>query len=138
MTMAGMHSLQVELPADLFERIREAAARSDQPIESVLVDTLALLFGTSRADWERRAATLETLPDAELWALVHRRMAWPEGARIRELTAHGKQVTLSDGEQSELADLIDEADRLILLRSRALLVLRQRGHDVGEYLKLGA
>ncbi len=138
MTMAGTHSLQVELPADLFEQIRKAAARSDQPVESVLVDTLALLFGTSRADWEGLAATLETLSDEELWALVYRRMAWPEGARVRELTARGKQATLSDAEQSELAALIDEADRLTLLRSRALLVLQQRGHNVGEYLKPGA
>ncbi|MGH2410281.1 MAG: hypothetical protein ACRDGS_07940, partial [Chloroflexota bacterium] len=134
----GNHSLHVELPAELFERIREAAARGDQPLESVLVDTLALLFGAPQADWEQRTAALDTLPDAQLWAVVYRRVAWPEGARLRELTARGQQAALSDEEQAELAALIDETDRLTVLRSRALLVLRQRGHDIRKQLKLGA
>ena len=42
MAMAGTHSTQVELPDDLFEQIREAAERSDQPMESVLIDTLSV------------------------------------------------------------------------------------------------
>src|SRR5579872_6395887 len=128
MAMAGTHSLQVELPADLFEQLREAAARSDQPIESVLVDTLAMLFGAAPEDWEQRTAALETLPDAQLWAVVHRRLARPAGARLRELTARGREAALSDEEQAELATLSDEADRLTVLRSRALLVPRWRGH----------
>ncbi|HEY8284045.1 MAG TPA: hypothetical protein VIJ28_06640 [Chloroflexota bacterium] len=136
--MAGAHSIQVELPADLFERIREAAVRSDQPVESVMVDTLAMLFGAPRADWEQRIAMLEILPDAELWAVVYHRLAWPEGTRLRELAARGRQEALSDKEQAELAALIDEADRLTVLRSRALLILRRRGHDIRKQLKLGA
>ena len=138
MAMAGTHSIQVELPADLFEQIREAAARSDQPVESVLIDSLALLFGAPRADWDQLMETLETLPDAQLWALIYRRMTWPEGMRLRELTERGQQAPLSDDEQAEVAALIDEADRLTLLRSRALVVLRQRGHDIRKHLKLGA
>jgi hypothetical protein len=136
--MADTHSIQVDLPVELFEQIREAAARSDQPVESVLVDSLSLLFGTPWTDWEQLMATLETLPDAQLWALVYRRMAWPAGGRLRELTARGKQAALSDEEQNELAALIDDADRQTLLRSRALLALRQRGHDIQKLLKLGA
>jgi len=136
--MAGTHSLQVELPADLFEQIREAAARSDQPMELVLVDTLAMLFGAPQADWEQRTAALETLPDAQVWAVVYRRLAWPDGVRLRELTARGRNAVLSDEEQAELAALIDEADHLTVLRSRALLVLRRRGHDIRKHLKLGA
>jgi len=138
MAMAGTHSIQVELPGDLFEQIREAAERSDQPMESVLIDTLSLLFGAPQADWEHLTETLETLPDAQLWALIYRRMAWPEGARLRDLTTRGRVETLSDEEQAEVAALIDEVDRLTLLRSRALLVLRQRGHDIRKHLKLGA
>jgi hypothetical protein len=136
--MTSTHSIRVELPSELFEQLQQAADRSDQPIEAVLVDSLAMLFGTPRADWEQLAGTLETLTDAQLLALVYRRITWPEGARLRELSERGKHTALSDDEQTELAALIDEADRLMLLRSRALLLLRQRGHESAKLLTLGA
>lgn len=123
---------------DLYERIQEAATRSDQPVESVLIESLALLFGAPSVDWEHLLATLEALPDAQLWALVYRRVAWTAGGRLRELTARGKKAPLSGEEQAELAALIDEADRMMLIRSQALLILQQRGHNVQDQLQLGA
>ena len=137
-TLAGTLPIRLDLPADLFARIQEAADRSDQPIESVLVESLALLFGVPPVDWDHLMTTLETLTDAQLWALVYRRIAWVAGARLRELTTRGKQAGLSDEEQAELAALIDEADRMTLLRSHALLVLQQRGYHVQDQLQLGA
>jgi hypothetical protein len=74
--MAATRPIQLNLPADLYARIQEVAARSDQPVESVLVESLALLFGTSFVDWDHLTATLDTLPDAQLWALVYRVVAW--------------------------------------------------------------
>lgn len=59
--MAATLPIQLNLPADLYARIQEAAARSDQPIESVLVESLALLFGTSPVD--HPLTECGTLPD---------------------------------------------------------------------------
>ena len=97
-----------------------------------------MLFGAPSADWEQLTETLEILPDARLWALIYRRPVWPEGAWLRELATRGREETLSDEEQVEVAVLIDEVDRLTLLRARALLVRRQRGHASWKHLKLGA
>ena len=93
--MAATHSIRVNLPAEFYQHVREAAARSDQSIEAVLVGTLAILFGDPPGGWDHLEATLESLPDAQLWALVYRGMAWPDSARLRELTARGKQVPLT-------------------------------------------
>lgn len=136
--MAGTLPIRLDLPAELFARIQEAADRSDRPIESVLVESLALLFGVPPTDWDQIMETLESLTDAQLWALVYRRMAWISGARLRELTARGKHALLSDEEQAELAALIDEADRMTLLRSHAFLALQQRGYRIQDQLQLGA
>lgn len=138
MAVPGTHSISVELPSELFDRLHEAATRSDRPLEAVLVESLALLFGTPPADRAALSEALETLPDAKLWALVYSRLAWPQGARLRELAANGRQAPLSGVEQAELTALIDEADDLSLLRSRALLVLQRRGHNIREQLQLGA
>ena len=138
MAVPSTQSINLELPVELIERLNEAAAQSDRSLEVVLVENLALLFGTPQADRGALPDALETLPDAHLWALVYRRIAWPRGARLRELAESGRQGPLSDEAQTELAALIDEADELTLLRSRALLVLRQRGHDLRAQFQLGA
>jgi hypothetical protein len=138
--MATTHQILLDVPTDLFARIADAAARADRPVETILVDTLALLFNAPAidVDWEHVAETLGSLSDAELWALAHRRAAWTAATRLRDLTARGKQAPLLDEEQTELADLIDEADRIMELRSHVLRLLQQRGHDVRNYLPLGA
>src|SRR5260370_22522442 len=114
LAMAATHSIRVDLPAELYQQGREAAARSDQSVETVLVGSLALLFGDPPGGWDQLEATLESLPDEQLWALVYRRLAWPEGAQLRELTAQGKQAPLTEAEQADLDTLIDEADRYAL------------------------
>jgi len=121
MGVTSTPSIQIELPADLYERIHAVAVHSDRPVESALVESLALLLGAPSVDWDHPAATLEALPDAQLWVLLNRRLAWPASDRLHELTARGKGAPLSDEEQVELAALIDEADRMTRLRSRALL-----------------
>lgn len=136
--MTTTSRIHLDLPPDLYARIRAAAERSGRPVEAVLVESLDLLFGTPSGDWDHLAAPVEALSDGHLWALVYRRMAWAESARLRELTAHGTQGALTEAEQVELAALIDHADGLTLLRSRAMLVLQERGHNVREQLRLGA
>jgi len=136
--MVSTRPIRLDLPADLYARIAAAAARTERPVEAILVDTLALLLDAPMVDWRHLASTLDTLSDAELWALIHRRLAWTASVRLHDLTLQGKQMPLSEDEQSELEDLIDEADRLSVLRSHALRILQDRGHDIRNYLPLGA
>lgn len=128
--MAAHPHIHLDLSPDLYTRIQDVAARSGRPIEVVLVETLDLLFGAAPPDWDRLSATIDVLPDAQLWAIVHRRMPWQTSLRLRDLAAQGQQRALSDDEQTELTALIDDADRLTVLRSRALLALQHWGHNV--------
>jgi hypothetical protein len=128
----------LQLPEDLYERVRQIAEESKRPLENVLLDSLTLLFG----DWPDEATFnpqfLETLTDEQLWAIVHRALAWPQDIRLRELTALGKQGNLSAEEQTEMERLVNQVDRYILVRSQALMLLKQRGQDVEHRLRLGA
>ncbi len=128
-------SILLQLPDELYERLREIADDSHRPVESVLIDSLSLLFGDLPTI---NPEQLVKFSDEQLWALVHRQIAWPQDARLRELTARGKQGRLSEDEQSELEALIDAYDQYVLLRSQALIQLKQRGYNVEQRLKLGA
>lgn len=137
--MTSTQSISVELPDKLYERIREVAERNERSVESILRESLEVLFGGVSVDSETPLSQLENFRDDQLWAVVYQRMPWPEKERMRELIAQGKKRgELGAGEQAALKGLLDQVDRYMLLRSRALQLLQQRGHDVERYLMLGA
>jgi hypothetical protein len=76
--------------------------------------------------------------DAQLWAVVYQRLAWPQSQRLHELSAKNKREELTEDEQSELEYLLTLNDHAMLLRSEALLLLKNRGHDIATYLERGA
>jgi hypothetical protein len=134
----SQQTVLVDLPPDLFQRIRTVAEASNRPLQTVVVESLELLFGHLSDDVESLLPALESMSDEQLWAVVHRRLAWPQDARLRALVTSGAQRTLSADEQAELEVLIDQVDQYTLLRSRALLLLQQRGRNVAMYVKPGA
>jgi hypothetical protein len=134
----SQQSVLLQMPEELYERVRRIAEDSDRPVENVLLDSIALLFGELPPDDELTPQLLGTFSDEQLWAIVYRSLAWPQDTRLRELTALGKRGSLSDEEQTEMERLVDGVDRYVLLRSQALLLLKQRGYDVERRLKLGA
>jgi len=67
--MTTKHAISVELPADLYKRIQEVAERSERSVETVLLESLAVLFGASQPSPE----TLEIYSDEQLWGVVYQR-----------------------------------------------------------------
>jgi hypothetical protein len=70
-----------------------------------------------------------------LWAVVYKRLAWPQAQRLHELSAQTKQERLTANEQHELDHLLALNDRAMLLRSEALRLLKNRGHDIAAYVE---
>ncbi|MCD4684522.1 MAG: hypothetical protein K8S97_01115 [Anaerolineae bacterium] len=133
--MTTGHTISLDLPADLYERVRQIAAEHDRSVETVLLETLRVMFGTLSADTNLEREALASFSDAQLWGVVHQRLAWPSRERYRELMARAKQGDLLPDEHGELDALVDQMDRYTVLRSRALRELQQRGHDISSYFK---
>ena len=133
-------SITLDLPDDLYEQVQRIAAQSQRPIERVVLESLRLLFvpPPSSADLATSLAALSGYSDAQLWAVVYQRLAWPQSQRLHELSANQKLERLTDDEQHELEDLLSSNDRAMLLRSEALRLLKNRGYDIEAYLKRGA
>jgi len=132
MCCMGQSTVELQIPAEIYERARQIASDSNRSLESVLLDGLALLFG-DLPDTSLSPDALKDYTDEQLWAIVHQRLAWPQDARLRELIALGKQGQITEDEKAEMERLIDLVDHQMLLRSEALLLLKQRGHDI-EFL----
>jgi hypothetical protein len=78
---------------------------------------------------------LQNYTDEQLWTVIDQRLTQNQDTRLRELIALGKQGQITSDEKAEMERLIDLVDHQMLLRSEALLLLKQRGYDVDLYLR---
>lgn len=133
-------SITLDLPDDLYEQVHQVAAQSQRPVERVVLESLRLLFvpPPSSADLATNLAALSGYSDAQLWAVIYQRLAWPQSQRLYDLSAKSKLEGLTEDEQRELEDFLSSNDRAMLLRSEALRLLKNRGYDIEAYLKRGA
>lgn len=130
--MMGQQQITLQLPDDLYERMKKVADDNNRPLQVILVESLDLLFGGSTG-LDTRLTELEGFADEQLLALVHRRMSWAESERLHELNERNKEASLNQDEQEELEHLLARVDRDLLLRSEALRLLRERGHSVERF-----
>ena len=78
---------------------------------------------------------LSGFSDEQLWMMVQQRLTPKQDARWRELADRGNRGVISDLEVTELEAWVARVDNQMLLRSRALLLLKQRGHDINRYFE---
>ena len=109
-------SITLDLPEDLYERVRQVAEQSQRPLERVLVESIRLLFvlPPTATDVATTLAAMPGYSDAQLWAVVYQRLAWPQSQRLHELSGKNKLEKLTEDEQSEFEHLLTLTDRAML------------------------
>jgi hypothetical protein len=125
--------LTLELPEEVYERVRRAAKEMKQPVEKALVSIVrAATPSLEKVPPEYRAAleALEDLSDDDLWKVSERRWTPAKQRRMAELLERNRRGKLADREIQALTKLRAEADRLMLERSYAFLLLKYRGHRI--------
>jgi hypothetical protein len=125
--------LTLELPDDVYERVRRAAKGMNQPIEKTLVDivraaspSLEKVSGEYRADLE----AMEDLGDEELWEISRNRPGPASQRRLERLLHKNQRGELTDRDRRALEELRSDGDRIMLRRAYAVLLLKYRGHRV--------
>lgn len=131
-------TITLHIPADLYEQVEKAAQASERNVENVLLDSISLFvnYPQTPQQLDTWVAQLGAYTDSQLWSVVYHRLTETDSFRLRELGDKNTQGKLTTQEQDELDNLLHLVDRDMLLRSEALLLLQQRGHDVESYLKL--
>jgi hypothetical protein len=129
----GRPVLTVELPEDIYERIRRAAKGMNQPVEKALVNIVRAATPSLEqvpAEYRVELEAMEDLGDEELSRIARRRPAPAQQRRLERLLGKNERGELTDRERRALAELRAEGDRLMLRRSYAALLLKYRGHRV--------
>ncbi len=127
-------TVELKVPASIFERAEAIASERACSAESVMLDALALHFG-EQPDTGLDPEAMQSLEDERLWALVQRRLTPKQDARLRELLDLGNRGRIHSKDEAELSQLVALVDEQMVLRSKALVLLQRRGHDIDLYFE---
>jgi hypothetical protein len=131
-----LQPVTIELPPSILEIVRQRARESRRTVQEELVELVSakLADDTTGESLDEALEGLDTLSDQELWQTAG--MTFP--ADVSEQTAklnHKQQRQgLAGVEREELRAMLDQYDRHVLVRAKALSLLKQRGHDISALL----
>ncbi|MBI1258907.1 MAG: hypothetical protein GC204_15665 [Chloroflexi bacterium] len=117
---------------ELYKRVQKVAEASKRSPEALLAESLEDFF-----HFGDDLPSLEALTDyssLQLWRVVLNDLSPSEVERLHELSEKNKWETLTQGDEKELDHLIELVDQYMLLRSQALVLLKERGEDINLYL----
>jgi hypothetical protein len=125
------HPITIYLPEEVYESYQKTADTRNLTLEEVITEALR---EHSPASDDAELTSLKNMSDDALWLWVNQTLSAPQKLRLDELTAKNKSaVGLTSLENDELELLLTQIDTNMLARSRALVVLRDRGHDVSRF-----
>jgi hypothetical protein len=84
------------------------------------------------ADIADELAQLAYLTDAELWQAARTTLPLKDSERMQVLLLKRQREGLSATEEREAKRLAHRADRTMLVRAQAAVLLKDRGHDVSS------
>ena len=125
---------ELRVPAAIYERAEAIASETNCTAESLLLESLAMLFSPDSDDVNDPDA-LSGFNDEQLWMIAQQRLTPKQELRLSDLADGGNRGVLNNEEIVELEAWVARVDHQMLLRSRALLLLKQRGHDINRYFE---
>lgn len=130
-------TVTVTLPDDFYQRVKARAEREQRSIqdELLLLAEAALDDEPIPLDIQEAVASLSVLDDASLWQAARSRLSPAESDEVEALHFKRQREGLTDIEKQQLAGLMHQYDKALLIRSHALLLLKQRGHDITPLLE---
>jgi hypothetical protein len=126
-------ALTLELPEDIYERVRRAAKGMNQPMEKALVNIVRAATPSLEkvpAEYRTELEAMEDLGDEDLWRILRGRPAAAKQRRLEGLLDKSQRGSLTERQTQALSVLRADGDRLMLRGAYAALLLKYRGHRI--------
>ena len=131
-------AISIELPEEIFQRLKEAATLAKRPLEDVIFQTIQGNLPPVPDDLTPKhrdlVADLQRLSDDALWAIGKEPLPTAQWQRHQRLLQRSEQDLLTVDEEAELAGLREATDRFVTRRSYAMALLKWRGHTIPAIL----
>lgn len=130
----AVQAVTVNLPEPLYERLARRAQKTQRTVEAELVDAVATSLPDEPdelpVDVAEAIAALHLLGDEDLWRAARQSLAPEKATDLEDLHIKRQSEGLSASDIEELATLMKEYTRIMLVRSRSAALLKQRGHHI--------
>jgi hypothetical protein len=127
--------ITVTLPEPLYEHLRKQAEQSNHSIEQELLAIVKQVAPTATGlprDLEQMLNDLEGLDDKALWRVARVRFPNRSSRQTERLNRKRRNEGLTEEEEATLHKLLHRQDEIMLMRSQAAVLLKERGHDITE------
>jgi hypothetical protein len=128
------YAITLSVPDHIYERARQIAESTAQPVENVLLEQLESAFAAPLPklppDEQQELDALVHLSDDALWTIAREQMTAPKQARMQTLMDANTHGAITPTEYDELSGLVDQGQRLMLRKAQAAALLTARGHQV--------
>lgn len=129
-------AVTVVLPSQVYEELARRALKACRTIEAELIAAVRTALPVEPdelpADMAEAIGSLHLLDDEALWRAARTCLAPEKAAELEDLHIKRQAEGLSAPEVEAVATLMKEYTRIMLVRSRAAVLLKQRGYDVSE------
>jgi hypothetical protein len=129
--------ITLSVPEEMMQLARKVADDTNMSVEVVLLDWLQHpIPKATLTDIDTQLDALSSTTDIHLWTVVHRHLEASQEQRLDEIVdKHEGGEALTPNENAEWAALVEWVETLMLLRSQALVLLKERGYDVTRFFK---
>jgi hypothetical protein len=129
----ALQTVTARLPEMLYRQVARRAQRMRRSVEDELVEVVSTAIPTMEAlpsDIVDDLEQLTYLTDAEMWEAARTTLPRQSSERMQALVLKRQGVRLTAVEERELKRLTHLADRAMLVRAQAAVLLKERGHNI--------
>lgn len=135
--MVSFYPVTVQVPESLYDLLRQRAAEAARTVQEELLDALGKQLAADESTADRMRSVLKPMDqyvDSQLWEVARTRLSAASNERSQELNDKQREIGLSPAERVELESLLTQYEWHVLLRSKALAILKNRGHDISPLI----
>src|SRR6266545_2589131 len=137
--MTTTQDITISLPDVLYQKLKARAEQTQRSVEAEALDALVAsvpVVDELPADLEDSLAQLSLLDDEALWRAARTSFATDAARRLEELHLKRQREGLAEHEAQAAAALVQQYERVMLVRAQAAALLKQHGHDVSSLLRV--
>jgi hypothetical protein len=129
-----MQSVNIELPEEIYQRLKDMATATQRSVEEVIFQTirgnLPPALDDLPPDQRDLVADLHLRSDEALWAVARESLPDQHWRRHQRLLDKAQTSALTGAERTELTELREATDHFVIRRSYALALLKWRGYTI--------
>lgn len=129
--------ITITLPEEVYRQLQKQSEQRQRTVAEEVVAVVAASFTTADKlppDIESELAQLDYFSDEELWQAARLRAPEEKAARMQDLVEKQQMEGLTDAEKQEAALLSHFFNRVMLVRAKAAVLLKERGHALDQLL----